>query len=146
MPLALIGSNLSLYVFGIAFDFMAGIGVILLSGIVVNDSIVLVDCINQFREGGKSPVRAVVESGIVRLRPILITSLTTIFGVLPMAFGIGHGAEVYVSLGVTLVGGLTFSTILTLGIIPLIYLISDNMSAILRRFVVRCMSFLKLTS
>jgi len=141
LPLALIGSNFSLYFSGTPFDFMAALGIILLAGIVVNDSIVLVDCINQLRRNGATLSTALIKAGLIRLRPILITSLTTIFGVLPMAYGVGHGAEVYVSLGITLVGGLTFSTILTLGIIPLIYMVTENVVARIRRIVGRFFGF-----
>jgi HAE1 family hydrophobic/amphiphilic exporter-1 len=142
LPLALIGSNFSLYFSSVQFDVMAAVGIILLAGVVVNDSIVLVDYINQLRASGYTLVKAIVEAGLVRLRPILITSLTTIFGVLPMAFGIGHGAEVYVSLGITLVGGLTFSTILTLGVIPLVYMVTEKVSAKVYNVLSKLLSYL----
>ncbi len=133
LPLALIGSNLSLAFFGVKFSIMAGIGVVLLAGIVVNDAIVLVDYIKQLRGEGRSHLYAILQAGTVRLRPILMTSITTIFGVIPMALGIGHGAEVYVPLGIALVGGLAFATVLTLIVIPLIYNMSEISSIYLKK-------------
>lgn len=118
LPLSLIGCALGLWFFAVPVGMMAGVGVILLAGIVVNDAIVLVDYINQVRAAGASRLRALLDAGSVRLRPILMTSITTIFGVIPMALGIGHGSEVYVPLGVALIGGLSFATLLTLILIP----------------------------
>ncbi len=127
LPLAMIGCNFALVVTKVRFGLMSAIGVILLCGVVVNDAIVLVDYINQVRRTkGTGRLRAVLEAGSVRLRPILMTSLTTIFGVFPMAMGFGHGAEVYVPLGISLVGGLTFATVLTLGIIPIVYVVTED--------------------
>jgi HAE1 family hydrophobic/amphiphilic exporter-1 len=125
LPLAFIGSNFSLAIFGIRFSIMAGIGIVLLGGIVVNDAIVLVDYINQLRSKGRSKLYALQAAGTVRLRPIIMTSITTIFGVIPMALGLGHGSEIYVPLGVSLIGGLGFATVLTLVAIPLIYNMSE---------------------
>ena len=127
LPLAMIGCNFALVATGVRFGLMSAIGVILLSGVVVNDAIVLVDYVNQVRRtNNTNRLRAVLEAGSVRLRPILMTSLTTIFGVFPMALGFGHGAEVYVPLGISLVGGLTFATVLTLGIIPVVYVVTED--------------------
>ena len=127
LPLAMIGCNFALYLSGVTFGLMSAIALILLCGVVVNDAIVLVDYINQVRRTRRRAVlRAVLEAGNVRLRPILMTSLTTIFGVLPMALGLGQGAEVYIPLGIALIGGLAFATVLTLGVIPTVYVLGEK--------------------
>jgi len=104
------------------------IGLILLAGIVVNNAIVLVDLINQMRRKGKNKVDAIMEGGKSRLRPILMTTLTTTLGLLPLAIGFGDGAELRSPMGITVIGGLLVSTILTLIIIPVMYSILDRKS------------------
>jgi hydrophobic/amphiphilic exporter-1 (mainly G- bacteria), HAE1 family len=97
------------------------IGGIVLAGIVVNSAIVLVDYINQLRERGLSKVDAIVEAGTVRFRPIIMTTATTLLGLLPMAMSQGEGAEIRGPMAITVIAGLTSATILTLFIIPVIY-------------------------
>ena len=126
IPLALVGAVLALFVTGTTINIVAFIGVIMLAGIVVNNAIVLVDLINQLRAQGKDRYDAIVEAGIARLRPILMTSLTTALGLLPMALGFGEGAEVRAPMAVTVIGGLLVSTLLTLIVIPVVYSLLDR--------------------
>ena len=126
IPLALIGAVLALYVTGTTLNIVAFIGVIMLAGIVVNNAIVLVDLINQLRAEGKERLDAILEAGSARLRPILMTSLTTALGLLPMALGFGEGSEVRTPMAITVIGGLTVSTFLTLIVIPVVYSLMDR--------------------
>lgn len=121
VPLALIGVILSLMATGTTISIVVLIGLIMLAGIVVNNAIVLVDRINQLREKGQQGMEAIIEAGSTRLRPILMTTMTTVLGMLPMALGLGEGAEVRAPMAVTVIGGLLFSTFLTLLVIPVIY-------------------------
>ena len=105
---------------------MAYIGLIMLAGIVVNQSIVLIDAVNQARERGMTKHEAIVEAGRLRLRPILITKLTTILGLLPMALGLGEGAEVRAPMAITVIGGVLLTTFLTLLVIPVVYSVLDR--------------------
>jgi HAE1 family hydrophobic/amphiphilic exporter-1 len=126
IPLALVGAVLALFITGTTISIVALIGVIMLAGIVVNNAIVLVDLINQLRSQGVERVDAIMEAGRARLRPILMTSLTTALGLLPMAMGIGEGSEVRTPMAITVIGGLVVSTILTLLVIPVVYSLMDR--------------------
>jgi len=126
--LALVGAILALFLTGTTISVVVFIGLILLAGIVVNNAIVLVDLINQMRRKGKNKVDAIMEGGKSRLRPILMTTLTTTLGLLPLAIGFGDGAELRSPMGITVIGGLLVSTILTLIIIPVMYSILDRKS------------------
>jgi len=126
IPLALIGAVLGLLVTGSTISVVVFIGLILLAGIVVNNAIVLIDLINQLRDKGMGKIEAIVEGGRSRLRPILMTMLTTVLGLLPLAIGIGEGAEVRAPMAITVIGGLTVSTLLTLIVIPVMYSIMDR--------------------
>lgn len=126
IPLALVGAVLALFVTGTTVNIVAFIGVIMLAGIVVNNAIVLVDLINQLRAQGKEKLEAIMEAGTARLRPILMTSLTTTLGLLPMAMGFGEGSEVRAPMAVTVIGGLSVSTFLTLVVIPVVYSLVDR--------------------
>jgi HAE1 family hydrophobic/amphiphilic exporter-1 len=126
IPLALVGAVLALYLTGTTINIVALIGVIMLAGIVVNNAIVLVDLINQLQAKGADRVEAIMEAGRARLRPILMTSLTTALGLLPMAIGFGEGAEVRAPMAITVIGGLLVSTFLTLLVIPVVYSIMDR--------------------
>jgi len=126
IPLALVGAVLALFVTGTTINIVALIGVIMLAGIVVNNAIVLVDLINQLRAEGKERIEAIMEAGAARLRPILMTSLTTALGLLPMAVGVGEGAEVRAPMAITVIGGLLVSTFLTLVVIPVVYSLMDR--------------------
>ena len=112
LPLALVGVILTLFVTGTALSVMVLIGLVVLAGIVVNNAIVLVDYTNQLRKKGMAKLDALVEAGKVRLRPILMTTMTTILGLLPMTLGLGEGVELRAPLALTLIGGLAFATIL----------------------------------
>ncbi len=126
VPLALVGAVLALYLTGTTINVVAFIGVIMLAGIVVNNAIVLVDLINQLRMAGMDKTAAILEAGKVRLRPILMTTLTTILGLLPMAIGFGDGAEVRAPMAITVIGGLLVATLLTLVVIPVVYHLLDR--------------------
>jgi hydrophobic/amphiphilic exporter-1 (mainly G- bacteria), HAE1 family len=121
MPLAVIGVIVGLFVSGYALGITAMIGIIILAGVVVNNGIVLVDFVNQLRQSGMELTEAIVEAGRTRIRPIFMTALTTILGLLPLALGIGDGAEIQAPMAVAVIGGLLTSTVLTLVVIPVIY-------------------------
>ncbi|MGI9238635.1 MAG: efflux RND transporter permease subunit [Woeseiaceae bacterium] len=126
IPLALVGAVLALFVTGTTVNIVALIGVIMLAGIVVNNAIVLVDLINQLRAQGIDRHEAIMQAGEARLRPILMTSLTTALGLLPMAMGFGEGSEVRTPMAITVIGGLVVSTMLTLLVIPVVYSLMDR--------------------
>jgi HAE1 family hydrophobic/amphiphilic exporter-1 len=126
IPLALVGAIMALYVTGTTISVVVFIGLILLAGIVVNNAIVLIDLINQMRRKGTEKVEAIMEGGKSRLRPILMTTLTTTLGLLPLAIGFGDGAELRAPMGITVIGGLLVSTLLTLVVIPVMYSIVDR--------------------
>lgn len=132
VPLAISGGALALFITGRSLGVTALIGVIMLAGIVVNNGIVLVDYINVLRSEGKERTEAVTTAGTVRLRPILMTTLTTILGLVPIALGIGEGAELQAPMATVVIGGLTLSTILTLVFVPVLYIIFDDISASFR--------------
>jgi len=121
LPLGAIGVILALAVTGHTINVVAIIGAVMLAGIVVNNAIVLIDAVNQRRRSGAPLDEALTGAGLARLRPILMTSATTIFGLMPMALGLGEGAELRAPLAVTVIGGLTVATALTLIVIPVVY-------------------------
>jgi HAE1 family hydrophobic/amphiphilic exporter-1 len=121
IPLGLIGVVWALFLTGTTVNVVAMIGLIMLAGIVVNNAIVLIDAVNQGRERGLDKAQAILEAGRVRLRPILITTVSTVLGLLPMAIGFGEGAEVRTPMAITVIGGITVSTLLTLVVIPVVY-------------------------
>ena len=121
IPLAFFGTVITLYLLKISLSIVVFLGMIMLAGIVVNNAIVLVDYINILRRRGLDVVDAVVTAGNVRLRPILMTTATTTLGLLPMALGIGDGAELRTPMAIAVISGLVISTLLTLFIIPSIY-------------------------
>lgn len=137
IPLSLVGVSGALWITQTPLSAPVLLGVILLAGIVVNNAILLVEYIEQFREEGHTMEEAVVEAGAVRLRPILMTSLTTAFGMLPLAMGIGEGSSLMQPLAIAVVGGLSVSTVLTLFVVPTVYVILhrgvDRMKAFLLR-------------
>jgi HAE1 family hydrophobic/amphiphilic exporter-1 len=126
IPLALIGAVFALAITGSTISVVVFIGLILLAGIVVNNAIVLIDFINQLRQHGMEKFEAIAEAGRSRLRPILMTTLTTVLGLLPLALGFGEGAEVRAPMAITVIGGLTVSTMLTLVVIPVMYAVMDR--------------------
>jgi HAE1 family hydrophobic/amphiphilic exporter-1 len=126
IPLALVGAVLALFVTGTTVNVVAFIGVIMLAGIVVNNAIILVDMINQLRSKGMEKTEAILEAGRARLRPIMMTTLTTVLGLLPMAISFGEGTEVRTPMAITVIGGLLVSTLLTLVVIPVVYSLLDR--------------------
>ena len=126
IPLSLVGVIMGLLTSGYGISVISMIGVVFLVGVVVNNSIVLVDAINHFRRAGLEKFDAIIEASKSRLRPILMTTCTTVLGLLPMAIGLGEGAELRAPLAVVVSFGLVFSTMLTLLIIPVTYLIMPS--------------------
>ncbi len=121
VPLALIGVIAVLWMTGMPISIMVFLGLIILAGIVVNNAIVLIDYINTLRDRGLDKTTAIIEAGRARIRPIFMTTLTTVLGLVPMALGLGEGAEIRAPMAVTVIVGLTSSTLLTLVVIPLLY-------------------------
>ncbi len=121
IPFALIGVILTLLITGTPISVVVLIGLIMLAGIVVNNAIVLVDYINQLRKSGLNKRDAIIQAGQIRLRPILMTTITTVLGLLPMALGFGEGAELRTPMAITVIGGLMTGTLLTLLVIPTVY-------------------------
>jgi len=121
VPLAAIGAVLALWIAGDGLNAMSGIGMVILIGIVVNDAIIKVDFINQKRAEGESKRDAILEAGRLRLRPILMTTVTTVLGLLPLAAGWGAGADLRAPLAVAVIGGLISATVLTLIVVPVVY-------------------------
>jgi HAE1 family hydrophobic/amphiphilic exporter-1 len=122
IPLALVGVVLGLLITGTEISVIVLIGAVMLVGIVVNNAIILVDKVNQLRREGWSKEEALVRAGHIRLRPILMTTLTTVLGLVPMALSYGEGAELRSPLAITVAFGLSSSTLLTLVVIPAVYM------------------------
>ncbi len=126
IPLAIIGVILALLVSGQPISLAALIGVILLAGIAVNNAIVMIDYINQLKRRGVEKKEAILQGCVTRLRPVLVTALTTIVGMLPMAISTSEGSEMRAPMAITVLGGLTATTFLTLFVIPIIYSLFDK--------------------
>ncbi len=126
VPVTLIGVVASLLITGRAFSVPAFIGVILLMGVVVKNAIILIDYVNKLRQRGLSRNEALLTAGPIRLRPILMTALTVILAMSPLALGIGEGAEIQAPMATVVIGGLLFSTLITLVLVPVIYTIFDD--------------------
>jgi HAE1 family hydrophobic/amphiphilic exporter-1 len=127
IPLAFVGTVLGLRLLDIPISVVVFLGMIMLAGIVVNNAIVLVDYINQLRRRGLPRHEAIVTAGSVRLRPILMTTATTVLGLTPMAIGLGDGAEIRTPMAISVITGLLSSTVLTLLIIPTVYDVVDRL-------------------
>lgn len=125
VPLAAVGSIYGLFLTGTNISVIVFIGLIMLAGIVVNNAIVLVDRINQLRVQGYDKVSAIEQAAISRLRPIIMTTLTTALGLVPMAIGLGEGAELRAPMAITVISGLLCSTFLTLIVLPVLYRLFD---------------------
>jgi multidrug efflux pump len=121
VPLAVFGALLTLFIFRESLNIYSQIGLIMLIGLVTKNSILIVEFANQLRAQGRAVIDAVIEASTIRLRPILMTSFSTIFGILPIALGLGAGAESRRPLGLAVVGGVFFSTFLTLVLVPVVY-------------------------
>ena len=127
VPLAVTGALFTLKLAGATLNLYSQIGMILLIGLVTKNSILLVEYINQLKERGLSTVDAALEAGRIRLRPILMTSVATVMGATPIAFGLGAGSISRRPLGYAIVGGVLFSTLLTLYVVPAVYVIFDGL-------------------
>jgi HAE1 family hydrophobic/amphiphilic exporter-1 len=132
IPLAGVGTVLTFFFLGKSLNMMAYIGIIMLGGIAVNNAILLIDRINQLRESGVAKKEAIVLAGTQRIRPILMTSLTTILALLPLTIGIGESASLRAPMALAVIGGLVSSTLLTLIVIPCVYWVFDSFSNWLR--------------
>ncbi len=130
IPLAVVGSVLVFFILGKTFNIMAIIGVIMLVGIAVNDSIILVDRINQLVREGVERKQAILQAGQQRIRPIVMTSLTTILALLPLTVGFGESASLRSPMALAVVGGLVTSTLLTLIVIPCVYDVLDRVRSV----------------
>jgi len=126
VPLGMVGVILALLVTHTSISVVVFLGAIMLAGIVVNNAIILVDYVNTLRARGYAKLDAIREAAAVRLRPILMTTLTTVLGLLPMALGLGEGAEIRAPMAIAVIGGLTLSTLLTLVVIPVFYATVDR--------------------
>ncbi len=126
IPFAFTGVVVALYLTGTTLNLMSAIGSIILVGVVVNNAIVLIDYISILRARGQDMFSAVKNAGASRLRPVLMTTLTTIFGMLPLAISTGEGAELWKPLGISVIGGLSVSTLVTLIIVPILYSIFEQ--------------------
>lgn len=126
VPLALIGVSITLFFTGTTLNVMVILGIIMLSGIVVNNAIVLITAANDFRAMGESAYEAIVKASKLRLRPILMTTLTTVLGLIPLALELSEGSEIQAPMAKTVMGGLAMATFLTLFVIPALYLMSEN--------------------
>jgi HAE1 family hydrophobic/amphiphilic exporter-1 len=126
IPLAGAGAIWAFFILGMSLNIMAYIGIIMLGGIAVSNSILLVDAINQFKEQG-SPLReAIIQAGQNRIRPILMTSLSSILGLLPLTLGIGESSALRAPMAIALISGLTASTVMSLVVIPCVYYVFDR--------------------
>lgn len=126
VPMGFIGVIWALFLTGNTLSVISFIGIIMMVGIVVSNAIILIDYINRLRKEGMDLEESIIKAGRTRLRPILMTSLTTIFGLIPMALGLGEGAEAYSSLAIAVIGGLSISTILTLIFVPTLYFVVER--------------------
>ncbi len=126
IPLAGVGAILTFFIIGMPLNIMAFIGIIMLGGIAVNDSIILVDAINQLKNEGFSLRDSIIRAGEKRIRPIIMTSLTTILALLPLTFGFGESASLRSPMAYAVIGGLITSTLLTLIVIPSVYYIFES--------------------
>ncbi|MGL5054385.1 MAG: efflux RND transporter permease subunit [Fusobacteriaceae bacterium] len=134
IPLALIGVYFGLIVTNSAFDVMVMTGIVMLAGTVVNNAIILIDYIEILRKRGMSRDKAILKGCFTRLRPIIMTTSTTVLGMLPLAFGTGEGSEIYSGMAVAIIFGMTFSTMLTLIIIPILYEYTEDFTKKISNF------------
>jgi len=128
LPLALIGVILGLLIAGQTISLVSLVGIIILIGVAVNNGIVMIDYINQLIARGIEKRKAIIEGAVTRLRPVLLTALTTILGVVPMALSRSSGSEIRSPMGMVMLGGLTVCTFLTLFIIPIMYSLFNRIS------------------
>ena len=128
IPLAGVGAVWAFFILGMPLNIMAYIGIIMLAGIAVNDSIILVDAINQFKAAGKTLRESIISAGENRIRPIIMTSITTILALLPLTIGFGESAALRSPMAIAVIAGLITSTLLTLVVIPCVYYVFESIS------------------
>jgi len=133
IPFGLVGVIFAFYLHGNPLSFMAMLGCIGLTGVVVNDSIVLVDFIVSLRKKGVGKFESIIEAGKTRLRPVILTTVSTVAGLLPVAYGIGGSDPFLKPMALAIGWGLAFATVLTLLLVPCLYAISDDVTALLHR-------------
>jgi HAE1 family hydrophobic/amphiphilic exporter-1 len=134
LPMSLIGAVIFLLIFGSSISIVSQIGIIMLMGLVTKNGILLVDYTNVLRERGLTRHDALVKAGPTRLRPILMTTFAMVFGMIPVAFGLGEGSEWRAPMGQAVIGGLLTSTLLTLFIVPVVYTVLEDFVNFIRRF------------
>jgi HAE1 family hydrophobic/amphiphilic exporter-1 len=133
LPLTLIGVFLALLMFRSTLNLFSVIGVIMLMGLVTKNAILLIDFVNHARARGMDRAAAILEAAHVRLRPILMTTLAMVFGMMPLALGLAEGSEQRAPMGQAVIGGVITSSILTLVVVPVIYTYLDDVTAFFRR-------------
>ena len=133
IPLSTTGAFYALYGANLSIDAMVSVGFVMLAGIVVNNAIVLIDFINLRREAGDNKNKAIITAGKTRLRPILMTTLTTVLGMLPLMFSNGEGSEMYKGMSFVVVFGLSTATLLTLVVIPVFYYLIDDFTNTMKK-------------
>ena len=133
VPFGMIGAMVGLLISNATLSIVAMFGIVALTGIVVNDSIVLIDFINKYREDGYNRWYAILKGGSVRLRPIILTSLTTIIGLIPMAIGLGGKSPIWMPMAYTIIFGLSFATLMTLFVMPALYAITTDVRGLFLR-------------
>ena len=133
VPFGMIGAMVGLFLSNATLSIVAMFGIVALAGIVVNDSIVLIDFINKYRENGYNKWYAILKGGSVRLRPIILTSLTTIIGLIPMAIGLGGKSPIWMPMANTIIFGLAFATLMTLFVMPALYAITTDLRGLFLR-------------
>ncbi len=129
VPFGMIGAMVGLLISNATLSMIAMFGIVALAGIVVNDSIVMIDFINKFRERGHNRWYAILKGGSIRLRPIILTSMTTIIGLIPMALGLGGKSPIWMPMAYTIIFGLAFATLMTLFVMPALYAIITDLRA-----------------
>ncbi|MDD3732805.1 MAG: efflux RND transporter permease subunit, partial [candidate division Zixibacteria bacterium] len=133
LPLSLIGAILGLLIFNDSLSILSLIGIVLLMGLVTKNAILLIDFVKQQREKGVPRKEAILIAGPIRLRPILMTTFATIFGMLPLALGLGPGAELRAPMARAVIGGMISSTLLTLVVVPVVYTLIDDFVGFFRK-------------
>ena len=130
IPFGIVGALIGHVLMGYSLSIISMFGIVALSGVVVNDSLVLVDAANRYRASGLSPYEAIKAAGIRRLRPILLTSLTTFFGLAPMIFETSMQARFLIPMAISLGFGVLFATVIVLGLVPSFYLIIEDIRSL----------------
>ena len=134
IPFGIIGALFGHYILGLSMSVLSLCGIVALAGVVVNDSLILVDFVNRAREEGKSLMQSAIDSGCYRFRAIILTSLTTFVGLVPIIMEKSLQAKIVIPMATSLAFGILFSTVVTLILVPILYIILDDIKRLLRRF------------